>query len=196
VEKILWSPKIRPEKLWALYQSDARGMLDEDLLTEIGYGLFARCQSILMIRDGLVPCPRCGAVFPVQTPGQPPSPEPVTCPTQGCGWQVTGEVYHQSKRHRELLPGQAGPAFETYVQRFSRAATPQERMFAIDRLIHDFHWDLAGQLPNRPAANNLIEGSLQQVIALLDQLSYGDDAAAKAEWHETVAIMMKRRRGQ
>ena len=76
MEKILWSPKIRPEKLWALYQSDAPGALDEDLLTEMGYGLFARCQSILMIRDGQVPCPRCGAVFPVQMPGQPPSPEP------------------------------------------------------------------------------------------------------------------------
>ncbi len=46
-------------------------------------------------------------------------------------------------------------------------------MFAIDRLIHEFHWDLAAQLPNRPAANNLIEGSLQQVIALLDQLATG-----------------------
>jgi hypothetical protein len=149
-----------------------------------------------MIRDMLVPCPRCGAVFRVQTPDQSPSPETVPCPTEGCGWQVTSEVYHQSKRHRELMVGKAGPAFETYVQCFSRAATPQERIFAIDRLIHDFHWELVGQLPNRPAANNLIEGSLQQVIDLLDQLSYGDDEEAKARWHETVALMMKRRRGQ
>ena len=64
---------------------------------------------------------------------------------------------------------------------------------AIDRLIHDFHLDLAVQLPNRPAANNLIEGSLQQVIALQDQLSYGNDEQAKAQWQETVAIRMKRR---
>jgi hypothetical protein len=92
--------------------------------------------------------------------------------------------------------GKAGPAFETYVQRFPRAATPQERMFAIDRLIHAFHWDLVARLPNRPAANNLIEGSLEQVIGLLDQLSFGDDAQAKRQWHETIAVMWKRRRNQ
>ena len=78
-------------------------------------------------------------------------------------------------------------------QPFPLATTPQECMFAIDRLIHDFHLDLAVQLPNRPAANNLIEGSLQQVIALQDQLSYGNDEQAKAQWQETVAIRMKRR---
>ena len=196
MEKILWSPKIRREKLWALYQSDASGALDAELLVEVGYGLLARCLSILMIRDGLVPCPRCGAVFSVQAPGQPPDSAPVPCPTEGCGWQVTAEVYHQSKRHRELMMGKAGPAFELYAQRFPRADTPQERMFAIDRLIHAFHWDLTVQLPNRPAGNNLIEGSLEQVIALLDRLSYGDDEGAKTRWRETVAIMMKRRRGQ
>ena len=65
MEKILWSPKIRREKLWDLYQSDAQGNLDEDLLTEVGYGLLARCQSILMIRTGKVTCPRCGTVFQV-----------------------------------------------------------------------------------------------------------------------------------
>lgn len=196
MEKILWSPKIRREKLWDLYQSDAQGDLDEDLLTEVGYGLLARCQSILMIRTGKVTCPRCGTVFQVVEPGQPPTTTPVPCPGTDCGWQVSGGEYHQSKRHRELMIGKAGPAFETYVQRFPSAATPQERMFAIDRLIHDFHWDLVRQLPNRPAANNLIEGSLAQVIDLLDRLSYGDDAEAKARWHETVSIMMKRRRGQ
>jgi len=196
MEKILWSPKVRREKLWELYQSDAQGALDEELLAEVGYGLLARCQSILMIREGLVTCPRCGMVFRVVEPGQPPDSAPVSCPGAGCGWQVTTGEYHLSKRHRELMIGKAGPAFETYMQRFPRAKTLQERMFAIDRLIHDFHWELNGQLPNRPAANNLIEGSLKQVIDLLDQLSYGDDEGAKTRWRETVAIMMKRRRGK
>jgi hypothetical protein len=196
MEKIRWAPKVRQDKIWNLYQSDARGVLDEDLLVDVGYAILARCESSLMIRDGKVACPRCGTVFLVREPDHWGSPEPVPCPTERCGWQVTGQEYHQSIRHRELIIGQAGPAFEEYVQRFPWAKTLQERMLAIDRLIHAFHWDLKAQLPNRPAANNLIEGSLEQVIDLLDQLSYGDDAQAKDQWHQTIEVMWKRRRGQ
>lgn len=69
-------------------------------------------------------------------------------------------------------------------------------MLAIDQLIHAFHWDFKLHLPNRPAANNLIEGSLEQVIDLLDRLSYGEDAQAREEWRENRDRMLKRRRGE
>lgn len=196
MESIRWAPKVRQEKLWALYQSDARGLLDEDLLDKVGYALLARCESIFLINEGKVACPRCGAVFlvrPVYTPG---GAEPVACPTQGCGWQVTGFEYDQSIRQRELHIGNAGPAFEAYCAAYPKAKTPQERMLAIDQLIHAFHWDLKLQLPNRPAGNNLIEGSLEQVIDLLDRLAYGNGAPAQDAWRENLTVMMKRRRGQ
>jgi hypothetical protein len=171
MEKIHWAPKVRPEKLWALYQSDARGLLDEDLLEKVGFALLARCENILLIDKGRVICP---------------------C----CGWQVTGAAYDQSIRHRELHNGKAGPAFEAFAAAYPRAATPQARMLAIDQLIHAFHWDLELQLPNRPAGNNLIEGSLEQVIDLLDRLTFGDDPQAQAAWRATLAVMQKRRAGQ
>jgi len=68
-------------------------------------------------------------------------------------------------------------------------------MLAIDQLIHAFHWDFKLHLPNRPAANNLIEGSLEQVIDLLDRLSYGEDVKAREEWWENMGRMLRRRRG-
>ncbi len=34
-EKIRWAPRLSQAKLWRLYQSDAHGLLDEELLAEI-----------------------------------------------------------------------------------------------------------------------------------------------------------------
>lgn len=195
MEKIHWAPKVRPEKLVRLYQSDALGALDEDLLAKVGYGLLARCESIFLIAEGKTACPRCGAVFLVRPPLTQGSAAPVPCPTPGCGWQVSGEEYDQSIRHRELHIGNAGPAFQAYRQAFPQAKTPQARMFAIDQLIHAFHWDMKTQKPNRPAGNNLIEGSMEQVIALLDRLSYGS-TPVQADWQTNRVTMEKRRRGQ
>lgn len=197
MEKIRWPAKVRPEKLWKLYQSDAQGALDEELVSQVGYSLLARCESILLIDEGKVICPRCGTTFVVHVPYTLGTAESVSCPSEGCGWQVTGEEYDHSIRHRELKIGQAGQAFSAFLEAYPRAKTSQERMFAIDQLIHAFHWDMKLQLPNRPAGNNLIEGSLEQVIDLLDRLTFGNDAQeAHAKWRETLAVMQLRRRGQ
>jgi hypothetical protein len=195
MEKIRWAPKVRQEKLWKLYQSDAQGILDEDLLNQVGFALLARCGSIFMITEGKVTCPRCGTIFLVRPPLTRGSPEPILCPSEGCGWLVTGEEYDLSIRHRELHIGKAGAAFAAYLDAYPRAKTPQERMLAIDQLIHAFHWDTKAKLPNRPAGNNLIEGSLPQVIDLLDRLSFGNDPQAQEKWHMTLDDMNKRRRG-
>lgn len=194
MEKIHWAPKVRPEKLVRLYQSDALGTLDEDLLAAVGYALLARCESIFLIAEGKTACPRCGAVFLVRPPLTQGSDAAVPCPTPGCGWQVSGHDYDQSIRHRELHIGNAGPAFSAYREAFPKAKTPQARMFAIDRLIHAFHWDMKAQMPNRPAGNNLIEGSMEQVVTLLDRLSYG--TPEQVDWQNNRAVMEKRRRGQ
>jgi len=52
MEKIRWAPKVRQEKLWRLYQSEAGGFLDEELLDKVGYALLERCENILMIDEG------------------------------------------------------------------------------------------------------------------------------------------------
>ena len=59
-------------------------------------------------------------------------------------------------------------------------------MFRIDRLLHGFHWSVKYG-STRPAAINLIEGRLRDVILFLDVLSYGPGSTPgileqKAEW--------------
>jgi hypothetical protein len=57
-----WAPRL-PQRLVArLYETDARGILDEELIDEVGYGLLARVESILTATEasrGRVRCPRC-----------------------------------------------------------------------------------------------------------------------------------------
>ncbi len=192
-EKLHWAPKVSRSKVWQLYQSDARGALDEDLLAEVGYSLKQRCESILLASRRQVECPRCQAVFSL--------PEkswmaPVVCPAPGCGWSISYEAYHNTWRHQDLLAAsKAIEAVEEYLREWVRVATPTEKMFRIDRLLHTFHWDAHLDLPNRSFANNLLQGSHLQVIEFLDRLSFGDDPAAKQRWRETIDVMLKRRRG-
>lgn len=42
-----WSPRVRKEKIRRLYQNDARGILAEELLYDVGTTLYCRCESIL-----------------------------------------------------------------------------------------------------------------------------------------------------
>jgi hypothetical protein len=69
-------------------------------------------------------------------------------------------------------------------------------MLLIDRLIHEFHYALnhpryePGQ-PTRAVCVNLIKGKLTDVVAFLDELTYGDGAApemlaARDAWRENL----------
>ena len=197
MEKIYWSPKIRQSKIWQLYQNDARGSVDDVLVEDVGLSLLHRCQSIKLVTQREVECPRCGAVFSVCEPNSWKMLVGVqTCPTPGCGWETTAEEWHQSWRHRDLLGSAAIDAFETYLHDYPRAHTTEERMVCIDQLIHSFHISLQVNKPNRSFANNLIEGSHDQVIRLLDRLFAKPDGVDKEQWRATVDKMYIRRRGQ
>lgn len=54
-------------------------------------------------------------------------------------------------------------------------------MLLIDRLLHEFHHSLRRHphQPTRAVAVNLIEGNLTSVMALLDQLTYGEGSHAE-----------------
>jgi hypothetical protein len=61
--EIEWSPRVSLAKIRALYINEARGTLDDELLEEVGFGLLARCQSIIeyteACEEGKVRCKRC-----------------------------------------------------------------------------------------------------------------------------------------
>jgi hypothetical protein len=186
--RIRWAPKVSRERIWRLYQTDARGIVDEELIDDVGLALYLRCRSILMVTGcKQVPCPRCGQI--IDCPGERWSRQyRIVCPA--CSWQATYGQYRDSWRHRDLYGGNAMEAFRAFVKQYEHAATPRERMLLIDRLIHAFHWSIRRNQPFRPAAQNLIEGSLDEVIGLLDRLTYGDGSTSgtvetKASWRET-----------
>ena len=197
MEKIFWSPKIRQSKIRQLYQNDALGAVDEVLVEEVGLGLLDRCRSIWLVTRREVECPRCEATFSLCEPDSwKPLPGIQRCPTPGCGWETTVEKWHESWKHRELLGTAAMDAIETYLLDYPRAKTSGQRMVCIDQLIHSFHISLRTGKATRAFANNLIEGSHDQVIEFLDRLSARDDGVDKEQWRAEIANMYKTRRGQ
>lgn len=49
--KIHWSRRVPRHKVRRLYESDARGMLDEDLLEDVGFRIFVRCQAVVDVTE-------------------------------------------------------------------------------------------------------------------------------------------------
>ncbi|HEY3473275.1 MAG TPA: hypothetical protein VGK56_01625 [Anaerolineales bacterium] len=197
MEKISWSPKIRQSKIRQLYQNDALGAVDEILVEDVGLGLLERCRSIWLVTQRQVECPRCGATFSLCEPGSwKMLPGVQRCPTSGCEWETTAEQWHESWKHRELLGTAAMDAIETYLHEYPRARTTQQQMICIDQLIHSFHMSLRTGKASRSFANNLIEGSHDQVIEFLDRLSARAGGVDKERWRAEVNGMYKRRRGQ
>lgn len=205
--KIKWSPKIHPQKLVTLYQRYMAGQTEEAEVDDVGLGLFLRVRDILLIADHQLICPQCGEVFvvpPARSPARKPEQtsarseeqtlDQTKCPNPTCSFSISWQEYHLSWRHKELWVGKAGPCFQQYFERYPRAKGINEKMIAIDTLIHSFHIDLKANLPNRTAANNLIEGSLRQVVDILDRLS-GIQPENDVIFRETVQQMWERRRG-
>ena len=196
MEKITWAPKVRQSRIWQLYQNDARGTVDESLVMDVGFSLLERCRSIVLATHRQVECPRCGAVMEMCEPGNWRFlPGVLTCPTSGCGWETTAEIWHDSWRHKDLLGLAAMEAIETYLHDYPLAKTPPERMVCIDQLIHAFHISLRTGKAGRSFANNLIEGSHDQVVELLERLYDKEGGVSKEEWRQEVQNMYKRRRG-
>lgn len=197
MEKITWAPKIRQAKIRQLYQNDARGITDEMLLEDVGLALLQRCHSIWLVTRREVECPRCGSVFPLCEPDSWKTlPGVQTCPLPGCGWETTAEAWHESWRHRELLGTAAMGAIETYLRDYPLANGVKGQMVCIDQLIHSFHISLQTGRLNRSFANNLIEGSHDQVVEFLDRLSGITGGVNMEEWRADISSMYETRRGK
>ena len=171
-----WHPRVPQHMIRRLYENDARGILDEDLVEEVAFALFHRCQSILMAteaHEGRATCPRCGGMIPHTWHKE----EALVCP--GCGWMTTWGAYFKTYQGKQLHGGGAVFAFRGYVETYPLAQSARERWLLIDRLIHVFHHELVAR-PSRPAACNLIGGTLAEVETLLNALAYGAESSPQA----------------
>ncbi len=184
--EIEWSPRVSLAKIHALYVNEANGTIDDELVEEVGFGMLARCRSIMQYTEasdtGRVRCMRCakqGQETIIQRKIHKPSAL-IRCPV--CGWQVRWRVYKAESENADgqLRAGHAGAAFARYVAVYPQSRTREEKILAIDRLIHEFHWILVkeGQpaRANKPAAVNLLRGNIPQVLNLLDELTYGKNS--------------------
>ena len=197
--EIEWSPRVSLAKIRELYTREARGDCDDELVEEVGFGLLARCNSIIeytaACEEGKVRCMRCarqGQTTIIQRNMNKPSAL-IRCPL--CGWQVRWRVYKAESENADgqLRAGHAGDAFARYRAVYPQCRTREEKILAIDRLIHEFHWILVreGQpaRANKPAAVNLLRGNILQMLQLLNELTYGENSspeliAGKMRWLE------------
>jgi len=172
-----------------LYESDAKGIYDDDLLDEVGWALRARCQSFVAAVEavrGRAPCPVCGEVVHHHA-----GPEEVLrCAS--CSWESTWRAYFATIQHKQLSGAEPVlELFREFIASFPSATTSQQKMLRIDRLIHGFHYYYLDQRITRPVAVNLLEGRLHEVVSFLDSLSYGDSSTlglreSYGEWRKTV----------
>lgn len=183
-----WAPRVRPEKVRRLYALDAQGIYDDELIDDVGYGLLARCESFITAcaaSSGRATCPRCGVVI---AHGRDKA-EVLRC---DCGWSLSWGDYFATIQHKQLSGAEPVlELFQTFVDGFPKARTPRARMILIDTLLHGFHWFFKTGEPTRPVAVNLIAMRLGEVIAFLEELTYGDGStsglrAKKAEWDERI----------
>jgi hypothetical protein len=182
-EGLKWARRVEPHKVRRLYELDARGIVDEELVDEVGYAMFARCESIRIATEahhGRVTCRRCGSVIERDIWKK---DIVLVC---GCGWKKSWGDYLKSYQRKQLVGGNAYPSFLTFLDEWPRARGPRDKMLAIDRLIHACH--LSAKLPvGRPAATNLIEGTSSELAVFLDELAYGPQSTpgvgdTRAEW--------------
>ena len=170
-------------KVRRLYESEAAGIIDEELLDDVGTALWLRCRDIVAVleaREGRVRCHRCArqrrhTIIHRELGRKGDSRDEVlVCPV--CSWQLTWGEYHLSFKRKQLNSGGATTAFETFSRDYPHARTPREKMLAIDRLIHEFHYSYKDQpdLATRPVGVNLIEGRVPDVVRFLDELTYGN----------------------
>jgi hypothetical protein len=183
-----WAPRIPKSKIFRLYQLDALGIYDDELLDEIGWRFYARCRSFIDAVNavrGQVPCPVCGNT--INHHGQ--KDEDLQC---DCGWKLSWGEYFETIQHKQLSG--AEPVlilFQEFIEHFPKATDNRDKMILIDRLIHGFHYYFKNHTPTRPVAVNLIEGKLNEVIEFLDRLSYGESSTpgvdeVKTEWDKNI----------
>jgi DNA-directed RNA polymerase subunit RPC12/RpoP len=174
-QDVKWSPRVPKWKLRRLYLRVAEGIWDDELIDDVGMTLYLRCRDILVIhrarRERRVTCPRCGRAGRTTLIPRTGGPDDaIRCPA--CGWEMTWRRYHRTFQRKQLNPGGAVGAFEAYLRRFESAREPKDRMLAIDRVIHEFHYSLRTDpdRATRAAGVNLIVGDLTDVVAFLDEL--------------------------
>ena len=178
-----WAPRVSKTKIERMYRDSAHGLLDDCLVDEVGYALYARCESMLEVteitRSSRPKCPVCATILSRRTF----VPDEIhRC--LSCGWECPARAYNKTYSRKNLGTGGLDDRIRGFLHGFRAARSAGEKLVLIDTLIHLFHWSSS---QGRPLATALIEGRMKTTVAFLDRLSYGDSVPdearrTRAEW--------------
>jgi len=180
--EVHWAERVSPHKIRRLYESDARGMLDEDLLDEVGYGIYVCCQQTLDLGEatrGRVKCRGCGSIIVRRlVNGQFDDSEMLRC--NACSWEVACGDYHKSLlRKTPAPPYEPAVVFETFVKGWTLARSPRDKLLLIDSLIHE--WHIHYRAVGWPIGTSVVKATAEQMVQLLEGLAYGFDSTEGLE---------------
>ena len=99
-EQIKWARRVSQDTIRRLYTLDAKGIVDEELIDEVGYAMYARCESIRTVTEahaGRATCRSCNSVMLHRWVRD----EPLTC--ESCGWTTTWGDYLKSYQRKPKL---------------------------------------------------------------------------------------------
>ena len=171
-DKFHWARRVSRRDIQRLYESDANGMLDEELLDKVHYAIHTRVSDMFEVREaqqfGRVKCRNCG--MPIAASyrmGSASKNNVLKC--DQCDWQVTCGEFYASYTGGSLLPGSVTHLFEEYLERFPNAKTSSQKMLLVDWLIHQFHVNQG--VARMPVGVNVIQGSTDQVRELIESLA-------------------------
>jgi hypothetical protein len=183
--RIVWAPRVARENVRRLYEGEAAGLLDEELLNDVVWAIWERCVDILTVtraHAGEATCPRCSSVVHHRWKHD----ERMTC---SCGWSMTWRAYMQTYRRKQLHGGGSVPWVQEFADELPRTRGARDQMLLLDRLINRWHWDLRHPEPNekvrapsRPTAVNVIGGTSGEILTFLNELAglkQPDDAARR-----------------
>jgi hypothetical protein len=168
LNKFRWVPALSPMKLRQLYASSANGMLDHELLDDVGILFYIRCQQgteeYTLLRTDKLKCHHCGLILHKQE-------GLMVCK---CGWQYTFQEYIFSFNEHRMPGGNAFHIFTEYVEKWPQAHNDSEKMILIDWLIHQCHISMSSGLGLRSILKNLIDAPQKTAEKLILELAYGN----------------------
>lgn len=160
-----WPDKLNVTKLRRLYLEDAKGLKNEELADEIGYCLYIRCKSgkddMDIMEQYKIRCHNCGKVLDSNEDFRECS----------CGNQYSYKEYRRNYRRNNMPTGAASAIFNEFAQMWPTYKTYEEKMIAIDKLLHEFHLNLVSGAVHRPVAMNFIDGTRERIEKIILELA-------------------------
>jgi len=171
LNRFKWNKKVSRNDLYRLYQGEAKGLLDGELLDEVGLTFYLRCKQAKDVREcmdkGQIICHHCGAILSAGRVSR--DNKPINC---DCGYSYTYREYRRNCNSVNMPGGRASPVFDSFLDKWPRCGDANEKMLLIDWIVHECHVTLMSGEKGRSVCINLIEGSLKQISELLTKIAY------------------------